>query len=332
MKKIKKIAAAFLAGVFVCAGVFAGCKKEKEELIFCMPDGAPSLAVAGLMAKDSAEDGVAYRVVAPTKIASKVTAKSEKENADLCVLPMTAASKLLGNGERYTLLGTVTRGNLYLISKTGTAVDDLSLLVGKKVGVLQIKEVPGLTFKATLQSQGVPFQELVEGVSLDESKVNLLPLSGVDMVGVLEAEYYLVAEPAATAQKGKGYTVVGDLQALYGEGKGYPQAALVAKNSLVEKRGEWLVEYVAELETSLSFAKSASGGELVEIITAHLEDKTASSSLKAPLLTGEVVSRCGLAFTYAVEGRGEIEGFLSNLLSVAPQATALPSENFYWKK
>lgn len=133
-----------------------------REITVCMPDGAPALAMAKLMADDTDSDGVTYKVVATDLIASKVTNKDMEKNADLCVLPVTAASKLLGNGENYTMLGVVTHGNLYLISKEGEALsaENMDSLKGKKIGVLKINEVPGLTLKTVLNKYGLAFEEI----------------------------------------------------------------------------------------------------------------------------------------------------------------------------
>ena len=133
-----------------------------KEITVCMPDGAPALALAGLMKNDTETDGVTYKVVATDLIASKVTNKDGVKNADLCVLPVTAASKLLGNGEKYQMLGTVTHGNLYLISKDGEALtaETIGNLKGKKIGVLKINEVPGLTLKTVLNKYGLAFEEI----------------------------------------------------------------------------------------------------------------------------------------------------------------------------
>ena len=96
---MKKRFAPYLAGILLLSGV--GCKEEKNtDVTVYMPDGAPALALAGLMAEDTEEDGVSYKVVPATAIASKVTYKEEEKNADLCVMPVTAASKLLGKGEK----------------------------------------------------------------------------------------------------------------------------------------------------------------------------------------------------------------------------------------
>ena len=162
----KKLLAKGLACLFVLTA-FGGCKPQvpEEEITIYMPDGAPALALAKLMYEDVEGDGVTYKVVDSSLIASKVTNKNDDaKNADFCIMPVTAASKLLGTGEKYTMLGTVTHGNLYLLSNTDTKIDqtNLSVLIGKKVGVLQINNVPGLTFKTVLNKRASFFQKLID--------------------------------------------------------------------------------------------------------------------------------------------------------------------------
>ena len=138
-----------------------GGSMDKTVRVY-MPDGAPALALAGLMANDTEEDGIEYNVVSASLIASKVTNKDEDKNADFCVLPITAGSKLLGTGDRYKALGVVTQGNLYLIAKDGETItaENISSLKGKTIGVLNINEVPGLTLKAVLNKYNIPFEEI----------------------------------------------------------------------------------------------------------------------------------------------------------------------------
>ncbi len=331
MKKILRLWALTLAATSALS-LFGACRKEKGEITVYMPDGAPALALAGLMTEDTAEDGVVYKVVAPAAISTKVTYQDEEKNADLCVMPFTAATKLLGDGQRYTMLGTVTHGNLYLVAKEGAySAENISSLIGKRVGVLQMNEVPGLTLKVTLQKLGIPYQEMTNDGGVSATKVNLLAISGADAVGAVEADCYLLAEPAATAQKKKGYTLVGDLQTLYGGENGYPQAVLVAKNTLLQKRPDWVEAFVAKVEGSATWLQSADGEEIVAAVSAHLEDTTAASNLKAPLLSSEVLSRCGVRFTYAATDGEELAAFLSVLLSVNAQAAAVPAQSFYWQ-
>lgn len=128
------------------------------------PDGAPALALAGLMAGEIDTSTVAasidYHIVNANTIQTYVTGESPA--ADICILPVNAAAKLLGTGAKYTMLGTVTHGNLYVLSaKTSEklTVENISSLRGKTVGVVNLAQVPGLTLKLILNKYGIEFAE-----------------------------------------------------------------------------------------------------------------------------------------------------------------------------
>jgi ABC-type nitrate/sulfonate/bicarbonate transport system substrate-binding protein len=220
------------------------------------------------MDKDTEDDGISYYVTKADGIASKVTYKDEAQNADFCVMPLNAASKLLGDGSRYVMLGAVTNGNLYIVSKSETVYtrENLSSLVGKKVGVLQINNVPGLTFKTVLNGLGIAWAEVTNDGTMYEDKVNLLPILDATSVGVMDAECFVIAEPAATAQAKKGYNIVGDLQALYGGENGYPQAVLMAKKEMTEAHSVWTKNFVEDVKDSMEWLKTATGEQIVSAI------------------------------------------------------------------
>ncbi len=335
MKNTKKRCAAvgFAAMVLALGAFGVGCKEKKSgEIYVYMPDGAPALALAGMMDSDTETDGVTYRVVDPTLIKTKVTAKKAADNADLCVLPLTAATKLLGDGEVYQMLGAVTHGNLYIIAKDGVqyTADNLSTLAGKTVGVIQLTEVPGLVFKTVLQKNGVEYNDLTGGGEISKTAVNLRAITGPNEVGVAtDVDCFVLAEPAVTAQSAKGYSIVGDLQALYGGDNGYPQAVLVAKTSIIEKQSEWLDGFVQQLVTSTAWLQTAGGERIVSAITAHLEDGYAATSLKAPLLKTEVVGRCGIWFSRSLDCADDATAFLTAAKVVNEKQATLPSESFY---
>ena len=128
------------------------------------PDGAPALALAGLIdgavSSNSLGKAVNYNIVAASTIQTHVTGANP--DADICILPVNLAANLLGSGENYKMLGTVTHGNLYIISaKTAEqiAVDNLFELRGKTVGVVNLAAVPGLTFKLILNKYGIEYSE-----------------------------------------------------------------------------------------------------------------------------------------------------------------------------
>ncbi len=323
---------------FGCATGFSGCQKDipEGEVSVYMPDGAPALALAGLMAEDTEEDGITYRVVKSDLIASKVTYKAEDKNADFCVMPLTAAAKLLGDGERYALLSVVTHGNLYIISQENVQYtqENLSALKGKKVGVLQLNNLPGLTFKAVLQKSDIEWQELTNDKGMAEDKVNLVAIADANAVDkTSDIDCYVLAEPAVNVQvKTKGFSIVGDLQALYSAENGYPQAVLVAKKAFIEAHEAWTKEFLGKVASSASWLKNATGEQIVGAVSAHMEDKSAGTSLKAPMLTQEVLARCGVWYSSATESKTQVQAFLQTVMGIQANATAMPKEEFFWIK
>jgi len=128
-----------------------------------MPDGAPAVSMAYMLSGSvTLSKTVSYNVVDADTISSKVNNDDASKNADICVLPVNAAAKLLGSGEKYKLLGTVTHGNLFILSSDETAITSSNVaekLNGKTVGVIQLAKVPGLTFKMVLKKYGVEYTQ-----------------------------------------------------------------------------------------------------------------------------------------------------------------------------
>ncbi len=138
--------------------------EAKTSVSVYMPDGAPALSMAYMMSGkgETFSKAVEYNVVAANAINSYVTNADSDKNADICVLPVNAAAKVLGSGERYKLLGTVTHGNLFILSANEeklTAENLASALAGKKVGVINLSAVPGLTFKMILKNYGISYSQ-----------------------------------------------------------------------------------------------------------------------------------------------------------------------------
>ena len=336
--KSEKVLKKIILSVMLVATAFSGfaCKKKQGDITVYMPDGAPSIALSGAMHEDTETDGFRYSVVKADTITSFVAFDDESKNADICVLPVSSASKLLGSGERYKLLATLTHGNLYLISKNAQTLytaDTLNLLIGKRVGVLQMNAVPGLTLKATLEKYQIPY---AEWKNTDEVKADAVNLKAVvDMTaedGTLDC--YLVAEPQASVLVNKsGYALVGDLQALYGGGAeqvGYPQAVAVAKASLLQNSSARIVQAMEIIEKSCEWAVQASGEEIVSAVQAHMFDAGQQTSLKAPLLTKQVLSRCGIRFESATAGKENLKAFIGYLQSVNANAVGELADGFFW--
>ena len=134
-----------------------GTAEYSQKISVYAPDGAPALGVAKLLS-ENALNNTEYHIIDPNSVQ---TLFGESPKADICVLPVNLAVKILGNAKSYKLVGTLTHGNLYLLSKNGTQIDsdNLSELTGKTVGVVNLAQVPGLTFKLILKNYGIKYTE-----------------------------------------------------------------------------------------------------------------------------------------------------------------------------
>ena len=92
-------------------------------------------------------------------------ATGKNPDAEVCVMPVNAAAKLLGDASVYQMAGVLTHGNLYFLAKEDAAYtrENISDLVGKTIGVLQLNNVPGLTLKACLNGLELPYTDLTAG-------------------------------------------------------------------------------------------------------------------------------------------------------------------------
>lgn len=322
-KKFLSFTISCLLGLFC----FVGCSKPTPSTVdVYLPDGAPALALAYAMAEDTEEDGVNYRIVAAETIAAYVSGKNEETNADVCVLPVNLAAKLLGGGERYQLLGVVTHGNLFLLGE-GERIgkDNAEMLKGKTVGVVQLANVPGLVTKAALLNLGLSYQQLGDGVSLSKEKVNLKAVQPLADLKTLGVDYLVAGSPVAERL---GLPFAGSLQELYGEKNGYPQAVLVAKNGLIEEKGEWLKTFLERIKVGADWLKTAESETVYNAYSSRLSEGL-TPAFSASVLTKQTIENANVYFTSAQESKAEILEFLGRIKEAGAGEFALDETFFY---
>ena len=321
-------------GIAIClaATAFAavGCQPQTENLDVYLPDGAPALGLALPMHEDTAEDGVEYHVVSATTLHTFTTGKDPA--AEVCVMPVNGAAKLLGDASVYQMAGVLTHGNLYLLAKEAATYtrENISDLVGKTIGVLQLNNVPGLTLKACLQGLDVPYNDLSGGGERLDEAVNLraVPTSPMVMTG---ADLYLLPSPEADWRVDSGeWKFVGDLQALYGDGSGYPQAVIVVKKEVLETRGDWVRSLLAKIDEGQVWLSTAEKSVIAGAVQAHLADGL-MPKFTAETLTDVAIARSGIRLQRMDGGAvAEVKSFLQSLIEVDGKFAAMPSDDFYW--
>lgn len=335
MKKFLATAIALTIGAAAC--VFTACAGENDDGTYTVyaPDGAPALALANAVNED--DDRYDFRIVASNAITAQV--QGEEPAADFCILPVNVAAKLLGKGETYQMLGTVTNGNMYLLT-TGDnpeiTTDNLSTLVGKTVGVVQLNNVPGLTFQAVLSRNDIDYQILGNDIEAASDKVNLQAFADASTVTPASGcDYYLCPEPAATgkingtASSANPFKLAGSLQTLYDGENGYPQAVLVAKTSVIEEAKSVVDTFITYMEGSADFLASASAADVVALLEdCYTEGMT--PSLNANNLNATVIANCSVYFTAAQDCKSRVNAFLAELIDLNAEFTSAVSDSFYY--
>lgn len=338
---MKKFLVCLLAVCMLAFGAvaFTACEGENAVDVY-MPDGAPALSMAEMLhentdfsdtlSDDSAyTEGASYNVVAATTIQTYVT--GDEPQAELAVIPVNAAAQLLGDGETYQMLATLTHGNIYFLSAKYPAVrltvSNLSALVGKKVGCIQLSNVVGLTLRAVLYANNVPYVIKEDSAAeADPEVVNLFNISDPanEITPAANFDYMVAAEPAVSAKvkatagntAGAQLIVVGDLQELYGQG-GYPQAVLVAKKSFIEAEPAFIAAFTAAVAESCEWVNAADVdiASVVAAVSSHLAED-ATPSFNANNLTAEVIGNCAIEYVSAADSREEVTAFLAKLGNV----------------
>ncbi len=315
-----------------------GCKtKDDGNIQLYVPDGAPALSVARLLHDDNALSSVDVNVVQANLIQTYVTGKNSK--ADFCILPVNASVKMLGNAKNYQMLGVVTHGNLFLMKKQNgqdITKTNLSDLIGKKVGVINISNVPGLTFKAILNDASIPFVQNQGDGLIDANKVNLFPLtSGVEATPSANYDYFVLAEPAVTTKQnatGGKLSVASSLQDLYGNGQGYPQAVLVAKKSVINKRPELVAQLISSFSANQAWltAQDTTTSDIVNAVKKGFVDKETSATFTAENLNATVITNCAINFESAITQKQAVLDYMAKINAITSNAFGTPVEDFFF--
>ena len=298
------------------------------------PDGAPALALVNAI-EDKAEE-FEYHVVDPSTIQTYVT--GAEPAADFCILPVNLASKVLGTGTVYKMLGTVTNGNLFFLSSEDNedlTQDNISTLVGKSVGVVQLPNVPGLTLQAVLNKYDIDYQIVENDGEKATDKVNLIAFDPANVTPEGECDYYLCPEPAAstkikgTASAQKPFRMAGDLQALYGGDEGYPQAVLVAKKSVLEGDKDAVEAMLSYMEESGTYLETVTPETVLSALDG-VRTEGLLASFNANNLTKEVIANCSVRFSPSGECKERVNAFLEKLIAVNESAAKAVSDDFFY--
>ena len=340
MKKLKRLLIVLAAMVMATVAMFGcgetpdnggGSTEYTDPIAIYMPDGAPALAFAQLMDEENklGKENLSYTVVKADNIGSFVANKS----ATVALMPLTGASKLCGDS--YKAISVITHGNIYVIGKgDATSLADLK---DKKVGVVQLANVPGLTFKYLLSNANVDYSENEEVAG----KVALYGISDPSTVAAAlkQGTYdYVVAPQPAVANVCKnveGVSIRIDLNTLY-SASGFPQAVLVAKNELCAD-SDFIDALTSALGTAADWIKEVNEDgtaknavKAVAAINVHFAEG-AESTLKAPALLPSAITGSNIYVQSVKEASVKtlIKDYINNMIAIEATAAKTITDDFF---
>ena len=328
---MKKILIAIVA-VFALVFPLFACKSGPVEGLVkvYMPNGAPALAMAKLMhdnnqflTNDVTNRTVEYNVVATGDISIPVIQKE----AGLALLPINTASLIAVDGKNYKMISVNTHGNLYIIG-TGTATT-LDGLKGEKVGVVNLANVPGITFRVILEKAGISY--VTDGSIPKANEISLVAIDGTEVAQRLKSDlkYVLAPEPAVTTVTTKAVleaNILMDIQTLYGGD--YPQAVLLARID-VYKDTQFINAVLAALEENISWL-DGNIANAVSAINANLVPGV-TESITAANLNGAVIANCNIKVVLAKDAKAQVNDYIAKIraLNISP-APALELKNAFF--
>lgn len=302
---------------------FFACKSSNSTITVYTPDGAPALGVVSVI---DAVEGVDVKIVGADVIATNVTGKNPK--ADVCVLPINLAVKLLGSGEEYKMLGTVTHGNFYFLSEENTVIDleKPSELKGLTIGVIQLANIPGLTLKSALNELNIPYNELKNDNEVRADAVNLKSITASE-IGAKIADIYMLPSPVADAKAKNGKLgIIGSLQSLYGGD--FPQAVVVAKNSVILNNKAKIKAIINKMKGVDEFLAQTNIDTIISLINGKLESGLTPTFNKNNL-DFSVISNCNVRFESSLDAKQKVINFTQKIHKIAPNSIVVPKEDFF---
>lgn len=290
-----------------------------------MPDGAPALGFAKLMNDDNrlGKTGLTYTVVTASAIGDFVRDKT----ATIAVMPVNLASILCGTGENYKMAAVLTHGNLFVIGKgEATKLEDLK---GSVVEVVNINNVPGLTFMSLLKGANIDYVVGDKEDAPDPDKVTLAGNNGgAEIAAAIKAGHYVVApEPAVSLFTAKtGAKVNMSLQTLWSGESGYPQAVLMVKNDLLRDEAFMTALYSA-LEESAEWVKT-NGAAAATAVGNHFIDG-GQTSLSGAALTEAAVTGCNIRVQKSADAKSQVNDYIAKIRTIRENAASVVSDAFF---
>jgi NitT/TauT family transport system substrate-binding protein len=285
--------------------ILVGCNVENKPLSVIVPAGTTQMAFSSI---ESSEEYDTTVVLGPDPL----IAAFGSQEYDIIVAPTNLGAKLYEGSDQFPMVGTITWGNLYLISESTFTIDSLN---NQDILVFGQGSTPDITLQYLLNEEGY-----TNTLTYTDSLTNVPGLFAAD-----SSQIVLVAEPILSAlELSYELKTLISLQDWYQDVTGvdrYPQASVFVNKNLSDSQIDQIIE---DLEASINFIN---GDNTIDIqaLLISLGITTNESTVL------ETIRRSNIGFTRSYNTSDDIEFYLNLLRDLNPVLvpTSNPSEDFY---
>jgi len=293
----KRVSVIFLIALILLN--LAGCKKPSYTLI--VPSGSPEFGLAYL------KENSAYEVTTVSG-AEALTAAFNDIGYDIIIAPVNLGAKLFNAKPLYQLIGVLTWGNYYLISKDPINLDDITTLDIVAFGQNQI---PDMMLKYILAEKGItPNISYLDGVTdipaaylLDDNKV------------------YLIAEPSLSILNQTTPLYIIDIQDAYQDITGitnYPQAGVFVHHDMSDEAVSQLITAIEQSITNIITKSDAH--DLLTRVGISIDEA----------IYLDAFNRSNIDFKSSIDEKDTIIAYFNLIYQFNPNFIGtLPSDDFY---
>ncbi|HEY8364566.1 MAG TPA: hypothetical protein VIK84_03255 [Haloplasmataceae bacterium] len=292
--------------------VLSSCGNEDNETVkVIMPEGAPTVGLVKMIYEDDEilNNKVEYDVTKGNLISAAFTSKSHQ----IIVAPINVGAKLYSVNPEYVFAGTLTFGNLYLVSKEDLTLESLE---GQTIYAFGQGSIPEIVLRKVLGDINVT--------------VNFLDADDVSN-GFISGNYAIVllAEPALSKIKLNVNNVKTiDLQEKYCEitkKATYPQAGIFIKKDFAENNKEFVNAFLTKVEESVNFVN-----EDKESASNYYEQLKLTPTYPKQVLINSIPGT-NIGFLDSKDSKELIETFFNIILEANGNLIGgkLPDDNFY---
>jgi len=337
-----------LVACFIVLVFLVACRNTRAagEISVMLVDGAPLINMVYLMSHEF--DGIVGTGISftMTNDLDAIVAALLNQEPDFAIVPINIAAMMHNNGSGYRMAAVTTWGIMHIVSDQD--VSSLEDLIGETIIAFGRSGTPGITLRATLRQNGVPFTEHdTTSFTPDENSVNILYLTAASdvrdaiatgmIIGGTSVHFGLLAEPVATAITGfagntgrPGFTARINLQtewARNNDGEIYPQTALVFHERLLESNPGIVSDFIAAAERASAFANND------PVAAGNLAAEFGSIAIPNGTIVGNAhrAGRLPMDFTPAQDAIPAVTAFLQAIHGENPALIGgrMPTDTFF---